>query len=380
MRVMLVSDRYPPTRGGVPLVTQSLALDPARQGHRVSAVAPSPHGHAEQRDFGRVRIYQALRARLEELPHSCCHAPNPLWPWILGNQLCAMPRWIGNVGVEQHGHPIHRRVARHAEAQMPRTARPPPLAVAAIDVLADDDVEATEYTTAQCAPAWDGGDRMSSRKAYAYLVLVVYAVLIIYGSYVLVSHIFFPSQIRYSYPCLHPTTAPMICNQTTIDAQKQINEEDFAASNQRDEAIAISIVVISGVILATHVWFVRKASVTTQGRKFSWTRVYLYTVAFLTLFVMSYGLMSLGSQLVKHLYPLGDAPNYQYPCLTRQSAPVPCDQSAFAAQKIYDLHAHERSQQSGEMLFIIVETIVIPIWLFHWWLIGRSERPGPHLR
>jgi hypothetical protein len=171
----------------------------------------------------------------------------------------------------------------------------------------------------------------------------------------------------------------MICDQATIDAQEQINKEDFAASNQRDEAIAISIVVISGVILATHVWLVRKASVTSQGRKSSGTRAYLYTVAFLTLFVMSYGLMSLGSQLLKHLYPLGDSPNYQYPCLTRQSAPVQCDQAAFAAQKRYDLHAHESSQQSGETLFLIVETIVIPLWLFHWWLIGRSERPGPHL-
>jgi hypothetical protein len=40
---------------------------------------------------------------------------------------------------------------------MPRTARPPPLAVAAIDELADDDFEATDHTTAQCAPAWDRG-------------------------------------------------------------------------------------------------------------------------------------------------------------------------------------------------------------------------------
>src|SRR5436190_6874806 len=50
MRIMIVTDQYPPMVGGVPTVTQGLALDFANRGNQVWVVAPS----SGQRDVHRV--------------------------------------------------------------------------------------------------------------------------------------------------------------------------------------------------------------------------------------------------------------------------------------------------------------------------------------
>jgi len=40
MRIMIVTDQYPPQVGGVPTVTQELAVNFATRGHQVWVVAP----------------------------------------------------------------------------------------------------------------------------------------------------------------------------------------------------------------------------------------------------------------------------------------------------------------------------------------------------
>ncbi len=50
MRIMIVTDQYPPMVGGVPTVTQGLAVDFANRGNQVWVIAPS-YG---QRDVHRV--------------------------------------------------------------------------------------------------------------------------------------------------------------------------------------------------------------------------------------------------------------------------------------------------------------------------------------
>jgi len=41
MRIMIVTDQYPPMVGGVPTVTRNLAVDFTDRGHQVSVIAPS---------------------------------------------------------------------------------------------------------------------------------------------------------------------------------------------------------------------------------------------------------------------------------------------------------------------------------------------------
>ena len=58
MRIMLVTDQYPPMVGGVPTVTHGLALDFAQRGHQVWVVAPSYDAHDERRMEQEVRVYR----------------------------------------------------------------------------------------------------------------------------------------------------------------------------------------------------------------------------------------------------------------------------------------------------------------------------------
>jgi glycosyltransferase involved in cell wall biosynthesis len=58
VRIALVTDQYPPMVGGVPTVTQSLAVDLARRGHQVWAIVPSPDGHARQESADGVQVYR----------------------------------------------------------------------------------------------------------------------------------------------------------------------------------------------------------------------------------------------------------------------------------------------------------------------------------
>ena len=58
MRIMIVTDQYPPMVGGVPTVTHGLAVDFANRGHQVWVVAPS-HGLRDvHRLEQKVRVYR----------------------------------------------------------------------------------------------------------------------------------------------------------------------------------------------------------------------------------------------------------------------------------------------------------------------------------
>lgn len=58
MRIMIVTDQYPPMVGGVPTVTRQLALDFANRGHQVWVVAPSYSSRDSYRVEQKVRVYR----------------------------------------------------------------------------------------------------------------------------------------------------------------------------------------------------------------------------------------------------------------------------------------------------------------------------------
>jgi phosphatidylinositol alpha 1,6-mannosyltransferase len=58
MRIMIVTDQYPPMVGGVPTVTHGLAVDFANRGHQVWVVAPSYGARDVRRLEQNVRVYR----------------------------------------------------------------------------------------------------------------------------------------------------------------------------------------------------------------------------------------------------------------------------------------------------------------------------------
>src|SRR5579885_3181320 len=58
MRIMIVTDQYPPMVGGVPTATHGLAVDFASRGHQVWVVAPSYGARDVRRLEQKVRIYR----------------------------------------------------------------------------------------------------------------------------------------------------------------------------------------------------------------------------------------------------------------------------------------------------------------------------------
>jgi glycosyltransferase involved in cell wall biosynthesis len=58
MRIMIVTDQYPPMVGGVPKATRDLAVDFANRGHQVWVVAPSYGPHDARRLEQKVRVYR----------------------------------------------------------------------------------------------------------------------------------------------------------------------------------------------------------------------------------------------------------------------------------------------------------------------------------
>ncbi len=58
MRIMIVTDQYPPMVGGVPTVTHNLAVDFADRGHQVSVIAPSYGARDVRRFEQKVRVYR----------------------------------------------------------------------------------------------------------------------------------------------------------------------------------------------------------------------------------------------------------------------------------------------------------------------------------
>jgi glycosyltransferase involved in cell wall biosynthesis len=58
MRILLVTDQYPPMIGGVPTTTRELALDLAQRGHQVWVVAPSESARSIQEDEPNLRVHR----------------------------------------------------------------------------------------------------------------------------------------------------------------------------------------------------------------------------------------------------------------------------------------------------------------------------------
>src|SRR6478609_1792539 len=58
MRIIIVTDQYPPMVGGVPTVTRNLATDFASRGHQVWVVAPSYGARDVRRVEQDVRVYR----------------------------------------------------------------------------------------------------------------------------------------------------------------------------------------------------------------------------------------------------------------------------------------------------------------------------------
>jgi phosphatidylinositol alpha 1,6-mannosyltransferase len=58
MRIMIVTDQYPPMVGGVPTVTYNLGVDLANRGHQVSVIAPSYSARDVYRIDQKVHVYR----------------------------------------------------------------------------------------------------------------------------------------------------------------------------------------------------------------------------------------------------------------------------------------------------------------------------------
>lgn len=99
---------------------------------------------------------------------------------------------------------------------------------------------------------------MSLKKAYLYLVSVISLVIAVIGAIMLLNMALktwvFPNadQNYYSYPC--PVAANVIatttCDQTALNQQKQLDQENQAAQKQRDAAQALAMLIV-----ATPVWY-----------------------------------------------------------------------------------------------------------------------------
>src|SRR5260370_14006887 len=79
MRIMIVTDQYPPMVGGVPTVTRNLAVDFIDRGHQVSVIAPSYGARDICRLEQKVCVYRF--SSLEWPTYKELRIPFlPLWP------------------------------------------------------------------------------------------------------------------------------------------------------------------------------------------------------------------------------------------------------------------------------------------------------------
>ena len=100
----------------------------------------------------------------------------------------------------------------------------------------------------------------------------------------------------------------------------------------------------------------------------SFKRIYLFSVSFVSLFIILFAAtVLLDRQLKVWVFPLGDQPNYSYPCMTPISpagTAIICNQAAIDGQRKLDQEEH--AAQSDPTQAIIVIAIAVPMWWFHW--------------
>ncbi len=76
MRIMLVTDQYPPMVGGVPSVVQGLAVDFTQRGHQVWVIAPSAPRRNEYHFEENIHIHRFASFG---------------WPWYAGQRIALFP-------------------------------------------------------------------------------------------------------------------------------------------------------------------------------------------------------------------------------------------------------------------------------------------------
>ena len=105
-------------------------------------------------------------------------------------------------------------------------------------------------------------------------------------------------------------------------------------------------------------------------------KVYIYSVLLISLLVILFSAIVLLDRALKiWVFPLGDQPNYSYPCMNAlpgEAKPIRCTLAAAIAQRTLDQEAH--AAQSNSLPAIIVMTIAVPVWWVHWWL--AKKLPG----
>lgn len=100
---------------------------------------------------------------------------------------------------------------------------------------------------------------MSLKKAYLYLVSVISLIIAVVGAIMIINlglkaWVFTKAdQNYYSYPCQAPVAPDgkaVPCDQTVIDQQKKMAEDNLASQRQNTAAQAIAMILV-----ATPVWF-----------------------------------------------------------------------------------------------------------------------------
>jgi len=189
-----------------------------------------------------------------------------------------------------------------------------------------------------------------------------------------------------SYPCM-PNVAPdragsLTCDQIAIDAQKEIQLDDYEASKQRDAAQAIAMIVLAGPVCWFYWTQARKRgehggrfgpdakSQALVNKAVSLKKIYFYLVSFVSLiFVLFFVILLLDEALKVWVFPLGDQPNYSYPCATPVvvdgRAMITCNQAAIDAQRMIDTNKHiaQKPVISNGIIYIAIGFFV---WWFHW--------------
>lgn len=103
-------------------------------------------------------------------------------------------------------------------------------------------------------------------------------------------------------------------------------------------------------------------------------KAYLFAVSFISLILVLFGATVLLEGALKlWVFPLGNQPNYFYPCMTPVSPngkAMICDQAAIDAQRKIDQEEH--AAQSNPVPVMIIMVIAALIWWIHWSLAKKQ--------